>query len=162
LQRLGGTEWPCRQDQFLGTAFSQRSRQGLRTASTGNDTEAGFGQRKTRCFGGIDKIDTGCEFTATTVGGTIDRRNKRNRTIDHRTDHAFINQVLGCPLGIAHAIAFLEIATRTKSPLAGTGEDGATIIRLIECQLLEAVHQVGRHLGIKGIGGVGAIQRDLQ
>ena len=70
--------------------------------------------------------------------------------------------MLLAPGGVAHAVAFFEIPSGTKSAGARAGEDDRAGVARIHGNRFKGRYQIQSHLRVEGICSLGPVQCDLQ
>ena len=90
----------------------------------------------------------------------IHRGDDRDLAIQHGPEGTLKNLMLMAPGGIGHALAFLEVAARTKGTPAGCGQDDAADIAGLRDQRRPDRVQITPHLRVEGVGNLWPIEAD--
>ena len=147
------------QDDFLGAAHADRSRESLSAAGAWHNPERDLGQREAGAARRVDEIAAQGEFATASIGGAIDRRDDRNGAIDHSADAALRQPMASGPFFEGLFLPFLQVGAGAKRPRACAGEDNATNLAWLPGRLLEQRQQFGGHSRIGRVGGLGPVER---
>src|SRR5229473_592081 len=118
VERLLRPERKPGEDDLLGAPLADRARQQLRAAGARHDPQRHLGEREARLGYRIGEVAGERHLQPAGEGMAVDRRDHRQRAIEQAPILPLEDLVLRHPVGIAHAVALLEIAAGAEGALA--------------------------------------------
>ena len=90
----------------------------------------------------------------------VDGCDDGNGHLNERPVGALEEFVLRHPLLLGHAVTFFQIAARAEDLVARAGENGAAYVARVVGEPAPQIEHVVAHLGVDGVGNLGAVQLD--